>query len=468
MLVCMINLLHQFVITKPLFMKTKILLSFCCLFSITSFSQDSVYQLKDYKYRTPGYRTLVFSASVSGGLTDQKNTGGDSLKGRNFHLFPTSVYYTKIVSTDQKLSRSVISLNASYDSYSNESRLNTYKYRTGDGSFAWQFDNLFFRDNKWYWQIGNRLSGEGNLQKSSHLYDKKEFSASNEVILGFGKGRIEMVQDAQMALYILNDLEQQGLINAPVDHQTINSFAQLITQINNRRVFDFRRKRIFELTQIDSFLRNKGITRSLDIRLFTTINDNWSYGYNPLRSAGSDWFFRLVPFYGFNIDKNSNFSDYSLQQSTHTLGVRPEIGYENYKPVNLKWQRDLGARFSWSYDRHHFAVKNINSGTISKFKSTGDFTQSQLNLFYGLGYYPSNRSKVNGTLKLSGSIGEGAYWINPSIDFSADYFVSYRTRLSAYLSTIYQYDRLNFTGVLANNAHSLNVNFGVTISHAFL
>jgi hypothetical protein len=449
-------------------MKTKILLSLCCLFAITSFSQDSFYQLKDFKYRTSSYRTLVLSASASGGLTDQKNTSGDSLKGKNFHLSPTSIYYTKIVSTDQKLSRSAISLNASYDFYSNKSRLNDYKYKSGDGSFAWQFDNRFFRDNKWYWQIGNRLSGEGNLQESSHLYDKKEFSASNEVILGFGKGRIEMVQDAQMALYILNDLEQQGLINAPVDHQTINSFAQLITQINNRRVFDFRRKRIFELTQIDSFLRNKGITSSADIRLFTTINDNWSYGYNPLRSSGSDWFFRLIPFYGFNIDKNSNPPDYSLQQSTHTLGVRPEIGYENYKPINLKWQRDLGARFSWSYDRHHFAVKNTNSGTTSKFKSSGDFMQSQLNLFYGLGYYPSNRSKVNSTLKLSGSIGEGAYSINPSIDFSADYFVSYRTRLSAYLSTIYEYDQQNFAGGPTVNAHSLNVNFIVTISHAFL
>lgn len=449
-------------------MKTKILLSLCSLFAITSFSQESAYQLKDYKYRTPAYRTLILSTSVSGGLTDQKNTGGDSLKGRNFHLFPTSIYYTKIVSTDQKLARSNISLNASYDFYSNKSRLNDYKYRSGDGSFSWQFDNRFFRNNKWYWQIGNRLSGEGNLQESAHLYDKKEFSASNEVILGFGKGRIEMVQDAQMALYILNDLEQQGLINAPVDHQTINSFAQLITQINNRRIFDFRRKRIFELTQIDSFLRNKGITNSTDIRLFTTINDNWSYGYNPLRSAGSDWFFRLIPFYGFDINKNSNLPDYSLQQSTNTFGVRPEIGYENYKPINLKWQRDLGASFSWSYDRHYFTVKNTNSGTTSKFKSSGDLMQSQLKLFYGLGYYPSNRSKVNGTLNLSGSIGEGAYSINPSIDFSADYFISYRTRLSAYLSTIYQYDQQNFAGGPTVNAHSLNANFIITISHAFL
>ncbi len=51
-----------------------------------------------------------------------------------------------------------------------------------------------------------------------------------------------MVQDAQMALYILNDLQQQGLLNAPVSPEIAQSFAELITDIRNKRVFDSRRK----------------------------------------------------------------------------------------------------------------------------------------------------------------------------------------------------------------------------------
>jgi hypothetical protein len=128
----------------------------------------------------------------------------------------------------------------------------------------------------------------------------------------------------------------------------------------------------------------------------------------------------------------------------------------------------MGAIFSWSYDRHHYTFKSVNNGATSNFKASGDFTQLELNTFYGLGYYPNNRTSLNSSLHLTTSLNASAYSIEPSIDFSTDYFISYRTRLSASLSALYQRDHLNLSGVPTNKTHNLTFNFSIGISHAFL
>jgi hypothetical protein len=51
-----------------------------------------------------------------------------------------------------------------------------------------------------------------NSKDQTNKINNNNLLAENTVTIGFGKGRIEMVRDAQMALYILNDLKEAGLL----------------------------------------------------------------------------------------------------------------------------------------------------------------------------------------------------------------------------------------------------------------
>ncbi|HET7897915.1 MAG TPA: hypothetical protein VFL47_09605, partial [Flavisolibacter sp.] len=67
-------------------MKLKFTLAFL-LSSSFVFAQDSSFQIKDYKYRTPGYKALAFSVNLSGGYGEVKMPNQES-NTRSFELEP--------------------------------------------------------------------------------------------------------------------------------------------------------------------------------------------------------------------------------------------------------------------------------------------------------------------------------------------------------------------------------------------
>jgi hypothetical protein len=461
-------------------MKTKILLTFCCLFTIVSFSQDSIFQLKDYKYRTKGYRSLEFTTSFSGDINNQKEGSLGTSKTRYFNLFPSRLSYYKIFNTDKRYHNAHIDLSSSYASQVQESDQGKGKSKGYQGSINWNFDDRFYRRNNWFFEVFNQLYGREDFtkQKTTVSNVRTTIPAINESLsLGFGKGRLEMVQDAQMALFILNDMKEQGLIGKLPEAGTVNQFAQLITEINNRRVFDFRRKRIFELTQIEKFLRDKGIASTTDIRHFTIINDNWSLAFNPSRLSGSDWYFTVSSYAELGKAKQT-FQD-SITRTTsdsysRAIGIGPKFGYENYKPVNIKWQRDFRTYITWQDSRRKQRNKNIWNGVPSEMTTEWGQQQTEVYAFYGLGYYPNNRTKLNAGIDVKATKFENSsaphdkqLYIRPSFGLSADYFVGYRTRLYADLSAYHEYRHFEYVSMPSLTTNNFHTYFSVSISHYF-
>jgi hypothetical protein len=464
-------------------MKTKILLSFCCVLAIASFAQDSTFQIKNYKYRIPGFRALEFSTSFGGNISKSKQGSSETQKNQSFQLLPSSIRYTRIFSTDRRFHTSSTSLYPSFFSETEGNGLQESKGRNGQASFYWQFDDRFYRRNNWFLHLKNNLFAKGDFtkQKSSQYTIKTNIKGfDDDLSVGFGKGRIEIVQDAQMALYILNDLSLQGLIDKTPDVETINQFAQLITELNNKRVFDSRRRRIYQLTQIDKFLREKEITQVPDIRHFTTINDNWFFAFNPERYSGSDWYFDIrssVELGDANqTNKNANYSLNTENESDYkNWGIGPKAGYENYKPINLKWQRNLGAHASWQTRREETKNKNTMNGTTTGNKVELKQQETELSMFYGIGFYPNNRTRLNATIDLDliqtkflDNPLDKKTSILPSLLLSTDYFLGYRTRLIASLSMDYRYYRWRYSAAPSTDQHAFNTNFSVGLSHFFL
>lgn len=422
-------------------MHRKLLFAFLLLFSITCFSQDSIFHIKNYKYRTEGYRALSLDINLSGSRSESQAGSDPKSNGSNFQMAPSNISYYRFFSKDSRWHESEISLRSQYNYSKSSAQVLRYKEAQLGGQLVWRHTDRFYKKNNTFFEIGNELQGmlsNRTYEGESSLQKQSENEARDIITLGLGKGRIEFVQDAQMAVFILEDLQRQGLLQRAVDAETFNEFARLLTDINNRRVFDSRRRRIYELTRIDSFLRENGLVTTPDIRSFVTVIDNWSLAFNPSRSSGTIYFAKVKPSFQWGNDiRKSNDPPTSWERTIdgRSVGLSPVIGFETYKPISLKWQRNAGLAVSYEryWYRWNYRYKSDTGNSESDNSSNDGFYA--LNAFYGIGFYPNNRTILNASASLAANYYNRNYWtLKPQFLFSTSYFLGYRTRLSADVS----------------------------------
>ncbi|MGZ8550986.1 MAG: hypothetical protein ACXWV2_10005 [Chitinophagaceae bacterium] len=457
-------------------MKQRILLLLFIAFTCNVYAQDSsTFKLKDYKYRTPGYKALQLSLSSSGGQSEISFPNVDD-KNSYFQIWPSRVEYQRVVSTERK---------QSYQNFRILPYLSTRKTVASDittkslflqSDLFWTINQRTFKKNDWFIEWTNMLFGGFDQNKKTDPYIRElvnQVTVGNEFSIGTGKGRIENVQDAQVAMYIINDLQQQGLTSQVVDGNIINELAKLVTDLNNRRIFDYRRRRIYELTQIDQFLLEKGIANHTDIRHFTVINDNWAFAFNPLRRSGTSWSFNLRAGASFNCDfsERKNVNVYTVDNRKYSYNLGPQIKIEKYAPVNLKWQKNMGATLTGLWNLGRVESESAYNGNITRFKDSSSYIRSSLNLFYGLGFFPNNRTAINADIYFNvfrdwgkdQNLIETYTLISPSIYLNTNYFLGYRTRLQVGINLFYdrQYAKQNNLA----EGHVLNKSFSLSLEH---
>ncbi len=460
-------------------MKLALLISLLLSATFYSVAQDSSFHLKDYKFRTPGFRALSLGINLGGSVNSNKN-GPFNDKHRSFYVLPSAVNYYRIVSTDKRLHTSTFNLSSAVSA--NYNQVNKKDMTAGNiqYEFSWQRNDRLYKSNNWFFEIGNSLTNRGNASKNKDTVFKSKqrtFGLVNTASIGFGKGRIEQVQDAQMALFILNDLQQQGLLNTPVTPEQAEQFAQLITNINNRRIFDNRRRRIYELTQLDAFLKTSGLVETTDIRHFATINDNWALAFNPFRLSGASWFVRLQPSVSVSTENSSleNSSSYKVNHKQNTIGLSPVIGYEKFVPLNIHWQHGMGINASYQIARGVVKDKQTAGSSSSENEFKINERGAVVRGFYQIGYYPNNRTLINANLQVEalnirddiGIINKSDF-IRPSLTLSANYFISYRTQFFANLYSEYLYTTNKSENIEKRKATFFGANFSVGLTHAIL
>ena len=427
--------------------------------------------MKDYKYRTPGFKALAVNFNLAGVYNSYKIPPGDKVISRAMSLGPVALGYTTVRSTDTRLQQSTISVSVPYSS-------STYVYNqqksTGSNfspAFSWDLNERFYRSASWFFEVGNQVTlgftsqhskDTGQQNKNNHL------AVADNLVLGFGKGRIERVQDAQMALFLLQDLASEGLLNRQFTANEAYQLAQVITDINNQRVFDFRRRRKYELTRLDSFFRNSGLAPQTDIRHFTLINDNWSLAFNPTRLSGANWYIQLRPGvtynrYTTNTQQRATTTESNTKSNLFTLS--PVIGYENYRPLSLKWQRNMGISFSYTQYKHNREEEWISP--VGPFKTSTDSSawQSVAHAFYGFGYYPSTRTQINAVLDLNGTYDKARqFYLLSTFNLNVQYFIGYRTFLSGAVNARHNLGKVEINGK-KEMSHAFNSDFSVSLSH---
>lgn len=368
--------------------------------------------------------------------------------------------------------------------------------------------NLFYFQSPLFLEIGptisygysryiNRSSEEDeNRDPLSDYYYKNSYNSINAALeIGAGYGRIEPIIDAQMALFILNDLKKENRLAKEPTHEEIYKLAEIISTNRNKRFFDNRQKVIDDIKAIDSYLIANGIVSQADAAYFTTIYDNWQYANNPFRESGfrvsmgpsvgyflsSSFFERESNNYVFDIQ---DFLESENKVNQVLLGAWAKLRYE--KPINLTWQRSLSAAINYHWGN---AVTRNNDDPETE-KEQSDFTAE---FAIAWGYYPNTRTYVDLEINIGGQINKSdRYYALPDdtnvdkVDYknvyvsprlSGYYYFSPQLRLNLNTSLNYNFYKTDnfslisppFTGFGYGyiNANRLSMNFLIGINYAF-
>jgi hypothetical protein len=442
----------------------------------TTTAQVTNFKLSDFKYRTNGFKALGFQGS--GGANKYPGGTNGSNKNTAFNIIPNLTYMHNYSTNSKQLN--ILASSSSYFTGTREKdankitkqsitttngilKIDEKKYKKnyfinygGDGSFL--FQNDLKKNNTSNKKVTNELS---------------RYAASPYV--GIGKGRIENVSNAQMAMFILEDLYKAGKIKNKVSSENTMAFANLITQVYNRRVFDFRKRRMYEIEQIDSFLVVNKILVVNDVKAINIISDNWSFAIQPGRTETRTFNYSLGAGVGNSSSEDlidTYFTDGILEQSARFSGrqiyvrlspvinhqfssykdsvgnnkagrdikaIDLSLNYDNYKPINVKWGWHQRGKIIYSKG------KTTNQQTSINFKKEFDYSGINGIIEAGIGYYPNSRTVLEANWNLSArkSANEFIYnflteekysYAGTAINLTTSYFLSYTSRLTGSFS----------------------------------
>ncbi|MCF8357228.1 MAG: hypothetical protein K9H26_00620 [Prolixibacteraceae bacterium] len=229
------------------------------------FSQESEFDLKGYK--TTDYARssleLQFDLTEQAGITTSTT---DNLivveteatnKQSNFGLDLDLNYSNIVLSKNKVLEYGVnLILNNSFLKKASQQSDSVIRFSTLQ-QFSVNNQLYAFYNSDFYYTTKNRnffkYGGEISIQPA-YSFNKKETEVLSEKVnetgpdietrisfdIGHGYGRIENVEDAVEAMYILNDLSNDGLLIRPYTDHDVTGMADKITLIRKERYFDFR------------------------------------------------------------------------------------------------------------------------------------------------------------------------------------------------------------------------------------
>jgi hypothetical protein len=297
----------------------------------------------------------------------------------------------------------------------------------------------YFKPNRFI-GIEGVVSASYNEFKSQTLTTevlRQQFNYDVSCAFRYGIGRIEPIDDVFLAKFMADDMRANGILNADLTQGELFELGRIMADARNRRIFDFRRQRIFELTQLSNWFAARGLDSKDNILFFTTLADNWLYSFFNTRSSGRRFSIGLAPEYSALHDEDNQLLP------NRTLGLAFVAEYVCARPINQFWQWDQRIALRSGFTDRAFPTIVINRPGAT---ATNTLTASA-----SMGWYPSSRTFIRATAALAGAyifslnpqmpanFPHDAFLIQPSLALSGNYFLDYRTRLSFNLNTNYRH-----------------------------
>jgi hypothetical protein len=463
------------------FKKSLILIFAASIFSLTNcpaFAQES-FKLSDYKNPDYSYRTLDFDFNLNGNNSlFRDNFANNLLNSRTYTrfdaMFNPTYYARKNTASYQGYQEGSLSFHPAWSNNRETTESPSFFEETSKNigqftRFQAQSTNRFYNQKQQFVALDFGLRSTASHSKSDrestpktypfnykHIYQDYEIVTNINVMVGIG--RIEEVQDARLAVYIIEDLEKSGDLTRKPDANEILELAHFITSIKNERYFDQRLRHISEITAVDSLLAALGLKGTSGASYYTLLNDNWSYSAGPVRNSGSRLSVGFGPYLSYksyegldfihdSIANQAQLSDYKNERN-ETRAIKSLSIIANYsmeKPINLYWQNSTHFSAGYSISNEERNTKFVEQEVVKTDNAIeSKFNRLSISASNTVGYYPNSRTSVQ--MGASGSYSHrfivpdsddefNTSIISATIYASADYYVSPRLRLNLYFSS---------------------------------
>lgn len=418
----------------------------CCLLPLAAVAQTDNAKADYGLFRFPDInrKALDVTGGLEGLFANNNQVQGTFLSDNRSFAQTLALRYSRFANRNNLQANQSIYFSPYYSSSRNKSTVPGFNSDSRSYSFAPQVSfqseqRFYFRPDRYFGADVSAYTAytESRLQtlNNEQLIERLGYGISGAV--RYGIGRIEPIDDVFLAQFMADDMRANGVLKEDLTQDELFELGRIMADARNRRIFDFRRQRIFELTQLSNWFAAKGIDAKDNILFFTTLADNWLYSFFNTRSSGRRFSVGLAPEYSALHDDDNQLLP------NQTLGLSLEAEYLRTRPANQFWQWDYRIALTSGIKDFKRPVNILNAPNT--LFSTG------LSASVSMGYYPSSRTFIKATAALSpgyafsldpvrsaGTPGD-AFLIQPSLSFIGNYFLDYRTRIGFNLHTDYRY-----------------------------
>lgn len=352
---------------------------------------------------------LNFDSNYGKNKTQRLNNEDENNSSSNFGFKNDSrISFKRITNTRKRITYLGSGLNVKTEHLSSEfnNSLETdndlWKKSTSVGNIML---DLYWKERRYLnspffflYSLGGELSRDYSINnenktympKRDALYKQTDNQLRVETAVGVGWGRIEDVTDARQAIYIIDALRKNGVLNRDLSVQEMFDFSQLISSVKNKRFLDSRLHLIDELTTVDNYLKNKGVIADGGAAYFANLNDMWQYGALFERKSGYEVTFNANPWFtwgkNYRLEKDSNNPQENINttQPYNSQLYMASLDFSYHKPVKNVWQHNFYTRVHYDATFSSMLVEPQNRYLIHG--------------GYELGYYPNTRTHLSFSL----------------------------------------------------------------------
>ena len=226
-----------------------------------------------------------------------------------------------------------------------------------------EFDNRYYlNEDKFFLHLNPGVQASYQWDKDKRKNQQQKDKTIDKYIFfipsfdfGLGSGRIEPIGDLRHVIYIVNEFEKNELAKRTLSEEEVYTIATKISRLKNKRFFDSRIRRIYEINSLDSMLQSMDILSQNGATYFTVLNDMWSYG-DEERYSGNRiqfdvltrwWYYKHSNTDGTIYLYDGNVNETSQTDKTKYAELGAELTYESFKPLGLKWQREISSTASF-------------------------------------------------------------------------------------------------------------------------
>jgi len=263
------------------------------------------------------------------------------------------------------------------------------------------------------WDIDAGYTASNHINTSLTDVRKERFYAYLfSVPLRFGWGRIEPIDDVFLAHFMADDMLEAGILEHPLPQESLFELGRVMADVRNQRIFDARKKRMYELAQLDSWFKDFGYAKVDNILYYKTLADNWLFGFNNTRFSGSRFSFGITP-------QADYWASHGQEPSVINMLAMQAI-YEGSTPLNQHWQIGYTVQTELAF----LSNENWLNNSVSRPGLSAEFKW---------GFYPNSRTRLTGYMGVDYQLFLRTWRKIPASETIAglqmDYFINYRTRL---------------------------------------